>query len=751
MKLKNRFLKNKLSMCISASIASLVSSTYADAQVQIEEIVVTSSFIDRTVDEIINPLHIVNGEEISSSATQSLGETLDGLLGVSSADYGSAVGQPIIRGLSGGRVKVLNNGMVVRDVSGLGGDHNVEIDLNNVDQIEVVRGPSSLLYANGGIGGIVNIVDSTIAREDFSESDLRLGLESQSVNDGETYDFSYQNNMGGLNFSLGYKKSQFGDFDIPDGAVLHDEEEHEEDHEEGHEDEGHEENLGYLMNSDSETETKRFGVSKVGDWGYFGVSVNNNESLYGIPFHGDDHDDEHGGHDDDHEEEGRDEHEGERIFSKTNSDVINLAGAFNFDNSWIKRIDYSVRDSDYALTEQHAEGEEEHEEEGHEDHEEGPTTFTNNAREYWTTFDISTDSFSQKMVLNVVDEDTSVIGAEAFMQPTATKEKSIGYYLSTDLDLFHLDFGARYEQISRDGSVVHREEEHDDHDDEDDHDDDHDDDHAEEIDSFNKDFNNSSLALSIGRDINENVDINFGISRVERAPNAVELFMNGPHLATGRLENGNTNLKSESASNLDLTVNVSMGAFFGSFTLFKNDIDNYIYLQDETEEEHEEHEEEHDDHEGLTLANWMQKDAKLKGYEFELGGVFELGRGDLTVSYAKDSVQGKFKDGSNIARMIPSRNFYTISYSHDDLKVALNLKDVFSQNDIAVGETSTEAFQMLDLKIQKTFNLVNESELNLSVFANNLFDEVARNHTSFVKNEVPLPGRNYGIRASLKF
>ena len=473
--------------------------------------------------------------------------------------------------------------------------------------------------------------------------------------------------------------------------------------------------------------------------------MNNNESLFGIPFHGEEHDEhEEEGHDE-HEEEGHDEHEGERIFSKTKSDVLNLAGSYNFDNGWLKKIDYSFRDSDYSLTEQHAEGEEGHEEEGHEDHEEGPTTFANNAREYWTTFDISTDSLSQKMVLNVVDEETSVIGAEAFMQPTSTKEKSIGYYLSTDLDLFHLDFGARYEQISRDGSVVHREEEHDDHDD------DHDDDHAEEIDSYNKDFNNSSLALSIGRDINENVDINFGISRVERAPNAVELFMNGPHLATGRLEIGDTNLKSESASNLDLTVNVSMGAFFGSFTLYKNDIDNYIYLQDETEEEHEGHEEEHDDHEGLTLANYMQKDASLKGYEFELGGVFELGRGDLTVSYAKDSVQGEFKDGSNIARMIPSRNFYKISYAYDDLKVALNLKDVFSQNDIAVGETSTKAFQMLDLKIQKTFNLFNDSELNVSVFANNLLDEVARNHTSFVKNEVPLPGRNYGIRGSLKF
>ena len=92
--------------------------------------------------------------------------------------------------------------MIVRDVSGVGVDHNVEVDLNNIDQIEVVRGPSSLLYANGGVGGIINIVDSTIAREDFSESDLRLGLESQSVNDGETFDFSYQNNLGGLNFSL---------------------------------------------------------------------------------------------------------------------------------------------------------------------------------------------------------------------------------------------------------------------------------------------------------------------------------------------------------------------------------------------------------------------------------------------------------------------------------------------------------------------------------------------------------------------
>ena len=213
---------------------------------EIEEVIVTSSYIDQTLSEIENPLHVVNGEDISSSASQSLGESIDDLLGVSSTDFGSGVGQPVIRGMAGNRVKILNNGMVVRDVSGLGADHINDIDLNNIQQIEVVRGPSSLLYSNGSIGGIINVVDNTIARRDFTTSETRLGLETQSVNDGDTYNLSYQNNIGGLNLSLSHKDSQFGNFDIPNGAVIHREEEHHDDdhdEEEGDHDE-HEEDMG---------------------------------------------------------------------------------------------------------------------------------------------------------------------------------------------------------------------------------------------------------------------------------------------------------------------------------------------------------------------------------------------------------------------------------------------------------------------------------------------------------------------------
>ena len=115
-------------ICAAVMAGTLLSvNTIAN---EIEEVIITSSLIDQTLSDIENPLHVVTGEDIETTATQSLGESLDGLLGVSSADYGSGVGQPIIRGMSGNRVKVLNNGMVVRDVAGIGADHVNDVDLN---------------------------------------------------------------------------------------------------------------------------------------------------------------------------------------------------------------------------------------------------------------------------------------------------------------------------------------------------------------------------------------------------------------------------------------------------------------------------------------------------------------------------------------------------------------------------------------------------------------------------------------------
>ena len=701
----------------------------------VEEIVVTSALIDST--EITNPLYVINGDEIVNDATTSLGDAIDGYLGISMADYGAAVGQPIIRGMSGPRVKILKNGMVNRDVSGLGVDHLNDVDLNDIQQIEIVKGPSSLLYANGTIGGIINVVDDCIAAMNFEIPEVKIGYETQSVNDGSSEFVNLKRNINGFNINFGYKNSEFGNYDIPNGAILHEEE-----HEDEHGDE-HEEDLGYVNNSDFAVEATKFGISKVGDWGYVGLSVDSLKSVYGIPFHGDEHSDEH---DDDHGDEHGDEeeHEEERIFSTTDSESFTIKGSYNVNGGLVKKIDYTYRDSDYTLTEAHAEeeGHEEHEdEEEHEEH--APTNFINNATEYGAIFDMSNDVMTQKFSFNYVEENTSIFGEEAFMNPANNEVLTLGYFVGGDFDPFHLDFGMRLDQIDRSGTVT-------------------DEDHGD-IDSYNVNENTNSFAISIGRDLTDSLDINLGFSSVERMPSVIELFMNGPHLATGRFEVGDPTLSSETSNNIDISFNFDNGEYFGYASFYINDVDNYITLMDEDDdhemhgdEHHEDEDEHHEDeddhgHGNLIHANYIQEDAEFDGYEIEFGRTIDLGKGQLKLSFGRDVVNAKFSDGHNVPRINPSRNVYSLSYAQEDVVFKLDLKDVAKQNDFGEGESATDAYQMLDTRVTKTFNLNGSNNLKVTLFGKNLLDEVARNHSSFVKNEVPLPGRNYGIKFNLTY
>ena len=718
-----------------------------------EVVVVTSALIDTT--EITNPLYVINGNQIIDDATTSLGDAIDSYLGISIADYGSAVGQPIIRGMSGPRVKILKNGMVNRDVSGLGADHLNDVDLNDVQQIEIVKGPSSLLYANGTIGGIINIVDDCISALNYELPELKVGYETQSVNDGSSEFINFKNNFNGFNVNIGYKNTEFGNYDIPNGAIMHEEDHDDHGDEDHHDEDEHEENLGFVNNSDFAVEATKFGISRAGDWGYVGVSVDNLESLYGIPFHGDDHGDEHGDEDhhdeDEHDEdEHHDEHGEERIFSTTDSESFTIKGSYNVNGNLVNKIDYTYRDTDYTLTEAHAEEEGHDEHEGEEEHEEhAPTVFANNATEYGAIFDISNDIRTQKLSFNYVDEDSSIVGEEAFMNPANNEVLTLGYFVGQDFDLFHVDLGIRLDQVTRSGSVT-------------------DEDHGD-VDSFTINDDVSSFAVSIGRDLSDTLELNLGFSSVERLPSVVELFMNGPHMATGRFEVGDPTLSSETSNNFDISLNFDNGEYFAYASFFVNDVDNYIALIDEDEdredehheEEHHENEHEHNEdeddhgdehgHGNLIHANYIQEDAEFDGYEIEFGRTFDLGAGEMTISFGRDVVNAEFTDGHNVPRINPARNVYSLSYAQNDLVFKLHLKDVEKQNDIGEGETATAGYQMLDTRLTKTFELSRKSKLKVTLFGRNLLDEAARNHSSFVKNEVPLPGKNYGIKFNLAF
>jgi iron complex outermembrane receptor protein len=148
----------------------------------------------------------------------------------------------------------------------------------------------------------------------------------------------------------------------------------------------------------------------------------------------------------------------------------------------------------------------------------------------------------------------------------------------------------------------------------------------------------------------------------------------------------------------------------------------------------------------LKIANFVQKDAELDGYEIQVGTDFDFLNGNLGVTAGRDSVEGTFSDGSNIPRIVPARDIYSLSYTEDNLSVDIDLTEVNAQSDIGgVGDSATAGFELLDLSISRSFALEGVEDFRVVLFANNLLDEIARNHSSTVKNEVPLPGKNLGI------
>ena len=376
----------------------------------------------------------------------------------------------------------------------------------------------------------------------------------------------------------------------------------------------------------------------------------------------------------------------------------------------------------------------------------------NEATEYGAIFDISNDISTQKVVFNIVDEDNSIVGEEAFMNPANNEEFTIGYYLSRELSLFNVDVGMRVDQIERSGSVT-------------------DEDHGD-VDYYNIDDTANSFAVSIGRDLSDSLSLSLGYASVERLPSVIELFMNGPHMATGRFEVGDPTLSSETSENFDITLNYEKDGFYAYASFYVTDVDNYIALIDEEddhhdedehhededehhedEDEHHEDEDGHDDHDhgNLIHANYMQEDAEFDGYEFEFGKSFDFDSGVLNLSYGRDVVNAEFSDGHYVPRINPARSVYSLSYKQNNMVFKLNLKDVDKQSDIGEGESETDAYKMLDVRLTKTYSLGDNSELKVSLFGRNLLNEVARNHSSFVKDEVPLPGKNYGIKFNLTF
>lgn len=212
-------------------------------------------------------VEVIDKDELERKLSNSIGETIRNELGVSSTYFGPGASRPIIRGLGSNRVRVLENGIDSLDVSSASEDHAVSIDPYTADQIEILRGPSTLRYGPGAIGGVVNVINQRIPkRNDIEPLEVKATLEHATVSDGNTAAIQLMGSKDAFNWYLDGLNRNTNDYDI-DGFANEDEPE----------------NKDRLSNSDLETEQYAIGGSYLTEDVLAGLSFSRFDTEYGIP------------------------------------------------------------------------------------------------------------------------------------------------------------------------------------------------------------------------------------------------------------------------------------------------------------------------------------------------------------------------------------------------------------------------------------------------------------------------------------
>ncbi|HEY1230121.1 MAG TPA: TonB-dependent receptor plug domain-containing protein, partial [Ramlibacter sp.] len=235
---------------------------------KVQQVVVTANPLrSGEGDQILTPAKVLAGDELRDKVGSSLGETLQGELGVSASAFGAGASRPIIRGMEGSRVKMLENGMATSDVSGLSNDHAVASEGAVARQIEILRGPAALLYGSGAIGGLVNVVNERIPTALEPKLTGQAETRYSTVDNGRNVSGTLDGAAGHVGMHIDGNYRDTSDYKIPGNRVLGDPTSA----------------SGRLPDSDTRERTIGAGASTIRDWGYVGVSANHLENNYGIP------------------------------------------------------------------------------------------------------------------------------------------------------------------------------------------------------------------------------------------------------------------------------------------------------------------------------------------------------------------------------------------------------------------------------------------------------------------------------------
>ena len=684
-------------MQVAALLGATMLGTSAWAQ-ETDEIIVLSSPFKKAATDVISTTEILTAEDLQAQIDGPLGNVLDALPGVSSAGYGPAVGQPLIRGVGGYRIDVMQNGMTIGDISSTSGDHTNTMSLFDTERVEVLKGPAALRYGAYAATGVVNGFNRHLNANTEEGADVLLGF-GDNADETLTGFFARQGQ-----FSLSAFSQDADNITIPTHAKTV--------AEAGE----HADELKDEEQEAKNTKSENTGFSAAGHFGndetQLWVMLSSHEMDYRVP-----HEQDHAEGEEEEEEEEQEEEPGADI--SLEQQTIHARLTHNGPVGPFNGFRADLTSTTFEQTETV------------EEEENGVDVLVN------TNFDQDalhlrgefTGSFADWQTLVGVEfrenELTAAVIHAEEEEEEEEEEDAHGFYLpNTDRSHLGLFVFAERERNDWLTELAIRFD-------------------SLEQDSFREDptenasvsHDLTNISASLARKLDGNLLVGGSVSSTERAPSLVELFAEGKHHAVGRTEIGDTTLDRETSLSTELYIRKGWNDSRLSVSIFNNDYSDFIYLDERAGADH--------------TFDYKQKDAELSGYELDYQTDLEFGGHVFDTSLSYSSITGELTDGSNLPMIPADKIGVGISTSINMVDLKLDIEQVSEQDNLAEDERKTDGYTSVD--ITASYQPPAYEGLSLTATVRNVTDEEIRHHTSPLKEKLPEAGQDIRLTARYKF
>ena len=641
--------------------------------------------------DVLSGTSVVTGEELIRELRPTIGDTLARQPGVSATSFGPGASRPVLRGFQGERIRVLTDGIGSLDVSNTSVDHAVAANALTADRIEILRGPSALLFGSSAIGGVVNIIDSRIPRHVPDEAVHVGGLASygsaadeRAINGiadvpiGGRFVVHVDGNLtktgdletGGpiLSGPLRAQAAASSDPAIQALAELH----------------------GQLPNSAGRVSDVAGSVAWVDGDSNVGVSVNRFQTRYGIPIR-----------------YSLDPSiEAETVSIDLKQTRVDGRAEIKVGGGFVESVRFRGGYSDY----QHSEIDE--------DGSIGTTFFSKGYEGRLEVVQADRHGWGGGFGVQYFHRNLDSVGDEKALPPNRTGQLGLFTVQTYAAGPVRAEAGFRYEnqRVSADEDALIGNP-----------------DLTRSFDSFSGSAG-ATYAIATG------IKAGLNASHTERAPSAEELFVNGPHPGTQSFEIGDRDLAKERSNGVELSLKGAGDGYSFGLSAYRIWFSDYIYEQATGAIA-----------DGLPVYRTNQGDARYLGFEAEGSvRVAQLGAFAVNLDGLADYVRATIKSVGPAPRIPPLRFLGGVEAQSDRLSGRLEVERVTGQDRLAELETPTKGYTMVNASISFV-PFATHRDISLMLAANNIFDVDARRAVSFLKDYAPLAGRDLRITARVSF